>query len=74
MITRTVVTALFACLLASCGGKKVAESEIAPVADITRPPIMTKQAPKNSAEPVDPNETISYEEWLKRQDEENNNP
>lgn len=66
-----VAILVFTCLLFSaCGGKKETISE-EPVVDITRPPQTVKDAAKPAQEEeTNPDETISYDEWRRRREQE----
>lgn len=58
-------------MIAACGGKKAANSEVvaAPKGDITRPPKVAK-TDEVVAEELNPNETISFDEWRRKKAEE----
>ena len=61
---------VFACLLLlACGGKKETISE-EPIVDITRPPQTVKDVAKPAQEETNPDETISYDEWRRRREQE----
>lgn len=57
--------------IAACGGNKkaVSEAEVADVADITRPPVVDKDA-NPVEEAVAEGETVSFDEWRKRRQAE----
>jgi hypothetical protein len=56
--------------LSACGGRfaknKAAEENAAPIVDITRPPVAIGSEDEIIAE-SDPDKTVSYEEWKKKQ-------
>ena len=68
-----LVVALLAIGLTSCAGKRAAKAETAEAAkngqpvDMTRPP-RTIGVEREVVVESDPNETISFEEWKRRQD------
>ena len=72
-ITRLTALLMICLSIAACGGKKqAAPAEEQPVADITRPPQMVKEEPREVVEEGDPDETVSYEEWQRRRQAELN--
>lgn len=73
-ISQTTFFILAISLLISCGSNKKNDQSVANAqgsaqsnTDITRPPVFVSQQ-KDTTE-VDPNETISLEEWKKKQQE-----
>lgn len=63
---------LAALLIAACGGKaakQTADAEAKSTEDITRPPVFVKEVDKPAVE-SNPDETISYDEWRKRREDE----
>jgi len=57
-------------LLAGCGAKSVKKqaNNSEPSSDITRPPEFVRQ-PKREQVENNPDETVSYDDWLKRRDD-----
>jgi len=72
MTTRVIPAAVsvFICLIVgACGGKKESVAEV-PVEDITRPPQTVLGGAKKVQEETNPDETISYDEWRRRREQE----
>lgn len=68
-MTRTATTLLTCLVLSACGGKKESvDGE--PVTDITRPPQTVKDAAEEVQQETNPDETISYDEWRRRRQQE----
>lgn len=70
-ILKVSLIGLTCLILSACGGNKkpAADVEIANASDITRPPAVVKDRLPVEAE-SDPDETISYDEWKRKRDEE----